>query len=261
MSNRADEIKKRIAKRKRERQPLSHTSNTRYTPSLFVGDEEKFGFERLSSYDDNGNTGELHPLFRKEVFLFKILLSICVVLSIGILFKNQSAKLEPLRDYVDKTMQNDFQFAAVASWYEDTFGSPLALIPTKEKEEPKGMTVSGQYAVPATGSITQSFAVNGEGVIIETESKTVNAMSEGNVENITNNSELGKTVVIQHADGSKTWYGNLDTIEVKLYDFVRKGQTVGKVAVSEETKKGTFYFAIEQGETFIDPIQVIKFGE
>lgn len=66
--------------------------------------------------------------------------------------------------------------------------------------------------------------------------------------------------MIQHADGSETWYGHLGTISVKLYDFVEMGKEVGTAQASDEDEqKGLFYFAIKQGDQFIDPIQVISF--
>ena len=72
---------------------------------------------------------------------------------------------------------------------------------------------------------------------------------------------LGKTVVVQHADKTETWYGNLDEIDVKLYEYVEKRQVVGTVSGStgEDKSKGKYYFAIKKDDKFIDPIQVIRF--
>ena len=36
--------------------------------------------------------------------------------------------------------------------------------------------------------------------------------------------ELGNTVQIQHADGTESWYANLNDMSVKLYDYVSKKQ-------------------------------------
>ena len=48
---------------------------------------EQHDFEWYSSYDGNKNNQTGHPLFKKDVFLFKMLLSACLVLAIAILFK------------------------------------------------------------------------------------------------------------------------------------------------------------------------------
>ncbi|MCA1031912.1 M23 family metallopeptidase [Bacillus timonensis] len=260
MSNRADEIKKRIARRKKDRQISNGIKKKTSVSSFLANEEEKFGGERFSSFE-GGPEDRNHPLFQKEVFMFKVLASICLVLVVGILFKNQSAGLEDARKYVSKTMENDFQFAAVSSWYEDKFGSPLAILPTFKKNDEKAGKDNVQYAIPAMGGkILESFQVNGQGIMVETESEsTVEAMNEGYVTFAGKKDHLGKTVIIQHADGSETWYGHLESIKVPLYEFVQLGQEVGKVTASDDGKTGTFYFAIKQGEDFIDPIQVIKF--
>ena len=258
-NNRADEIKRRIARRKRERSPtpLVHTSS-----SLLVGDEEKHGYERFPSYEGDSNESG-HPLFNKEVFMLKILTSACLVLLVAIIFKNGSSQFEPARDFVNKTMENDFQFATITAWYEEQFGSPLALLPTKNEtnNEAEVETNNTEYAIPAVGGrVLEGFEVDGQGIMVETGSKSdVEAMNDGVVTTAGNKGDLGKTVIIQHGDGSQTWYGNLQSIEVPLYEHVEKGEVIGKVSESEDKEKGMFYFAIKQGETFIDPIQVIKF--
>ncbi len=72
---------------------------------------------------------------------------------------------------------------------------------------------------------------------------------------------LGKTVIIQHSDQTETWYGNLDDINVSLYEYIEKQKVVGTVSDStgEDKTKGKYYFAIKKGDDFIDPIQVIRF--
>ncbi|RFB17673.1 M23 family peptidase [Bacillus sp. HNG] len=257
MSNRANEIRRRIEKRKRARYSTSVTPR-KAVPPFLASDEERYGGSTYSSFDGGPGEGG-HPLFRKEVFLFKVLLSAILVLSIGIIFKNQSPTFENVRHFVTSTMETEFQFAAVTEWYKDTFGSPLTLIPINQNKEESNTATPGKYAIPAAGKVTESFEANGQGVIVETDSKVVESMNSGYVKEVSVKGELGKTVVIKHSDGSETWYGNLGSVDVRLYDYVEKGQEVGKVEEPEGDNKGTYYFAIKQGETFIDPIQVIKF--
>ncbi|MEH7223099.1 M23 family metallopeptidase [Bacillus sp. JJ1566] len=258
MSNRANEIRKRIEKRKRARYSTSG-SPKKAAPPFLASDEERYGGSTYTSFDGGGQGDGGHPLFRKEVFLFKVLLSAILVLSIGIVFKNQSPTFENVRHFVSSTMETEFQFAAVTEWYKDTFGSPLALIPINQNKEKSEAPTPGKYALPAAGKVTESFEANGQGIMVETDSKVVEAMSSGYVKEVSVKGELGKTVVIKHSDSSETWYGNLGTVDVKLYDYVETGQEVGTVQDPAGNNKGTYYFAIKQGETFIDPIQVIKF--
>lgn len=251
MNKRAREIRKRVEKRKRER-TAKHSS---YEPLISSTDEERYG-QPVITYD-RYSIDDKHPLFRKEVFLLKTFLSACLVLVTAIAFKNPSATFEPVRTFVKQTMEQEFQFAAVSKWYEKQFGEPLALLPT-EKTEKKQNTPS--YAIPAVGRVLEKFNENGQGIMVETESNTpVEAMNEGIVIFTGTKDKLGKTVIIQHADGSESWYGNLGTITVKLYDFVEMGKEVGTAMKEGNDAKGVFYFAIKQGDHFIDPIQVIPF--
>ncbi len=259
MRSRADEIRKRMAKRKREREKLLKRAEQHY---LFVSDEEKHGFEKISSYE-GGPEEEGHPLFRKEWFFFKILLSACLVLIVAIVFQNEGKYAESLKAAITNALEQDFQFAAVSEWYENYFGKPLALLPilnNGEKQESTGAGDEPEYAVPATGRILQDFTVNGQSIIVETEKgEKVFAMKEGIVRFIGEKDGFGSTVIIQHSDKSESWYGNLHSIEAELYQFIDKGAIVGTASDTDDGEKGSFNFAIKKGEDFIDPIQVIRF--
>ncbi|WP_010678282.1 peptidoglycan DD-metalloendopeptidase family protein [Bacillus timonensis] len=236
MSNRANEIRRRIAKRKRTKYSSPATPK-KTGPSFIASDEERYGGSAYTSFDGGGSGEGGHPLFRMEVFLFKVLLSAILVLSIGIIFKNQSPQFENVRHFVTSTMETEFQFAAVTEWYKDTFGSPLALIPMNQDKEKVDTQATGKYAIPAAGKVTETFEANGQGIIVETDSEVVEAMNAGNVTEVAVKGDLGETVVIQHSDGSETWYGNLGSVEVKLYDYVETGQEVGKVQEPQGEKK------------------------
>lgn len=257
MRSRADEIRRRIAKRKRERERLTKKTEEQ---SLWVDDAEKLGFDRISSFE--GEPEEMgHPLFRKEIFLFKVLASACLVLIVAIIYRNDSPSLQQVKNFVAKSMEQDFQFAAVSDWYEEQFGQPLAVLPfANEEEEPNGPSLEQEYALPATARILQDFQENGQGITIETKKGApVTAMSEGRVRFAGIDEQFGKTVIIQHADKSETWYGNLEEINVSLYEFIKRGSDVGISSDSADGTTGTFYFAIKQGDDFVDPIQVIQF--
>jgi stage IV sporulation protein FA len=120
----------------------------------------------------------------------------------------------------------------------------------------------GNFSVPAMGKILENFEKNGQGIMIETgKGAAVQSINDGNVMFIGVKEGIGKTVIIQHPDKSETWYGNLDEIKVKLYEFIEKRTVVGTVSAStgEDKTKGQYYFAIKKGDDFIDPIQVIRF--
>ena len=102
----------------------------------------------MESYESGPIEEANHPLFRKEVFIFKILASACLVLIVAIMFRNQTPILDPAREFVTKSMQEDFQFAAVSDWYESTFGKQLALLPTSDTDKTKVKTNRNKCNMP-----------------------------------------------------------------------------------------------------------------
>lgn len=255
MGSRADEIRKRMAKRKKEKERFDNQPRTRNLPET----EELYGFERLPSYDPgSGKSG--HPLFQKEVFMFKILASACLFLLVAIVFRSEADRVEPVKNFVQKTMETEFQFAVVSDWYEDQFGKPLALLPVKETEPETNSEMGTQYALPASGRILEDFGDNGQRITIETgKDASVEAMNEGLVRFVGTKEGFGNTVIIQHGDKSETWYGNLADFDVDVYQYIDKGTKVGKATSVSGEEKGTFYFAIKKGDDFVDPIGVITF--
>lgn len=258
MRSRSDEIRKRIEKRKKERRRISNKSEVKLP---WMEDEERYGFEKITSYEADPHDEDNHPLFRKEVFVFKILLSACLVLIVAIMFRNQSPVFEPARNFVTKSMNEEFQFAAVSDWYESTFGKPLALLPKNQEQHENNRDDSKlHYALPASGKILEEFGENGQRITIETgKGAVVEAMNGGFVRYIGEKEGFGQTVVVQHADESESWYGNLSSVDVTLYSYIKKGTQVGKATDYEDGTNSSFYFAIKEGEDFVDPIQVIQF--
>lgn len=240
---RVEEIKKRIAKRKAQQQREE--------------EEPLFSHEEYEPFLIEEGGREAHPLFRKEVFFFKFLLSAILVLVVAILFKNAPPSMSDAKVAVEKMMEEEFQFAAISNWYEGQFGEPLTFLPSTNKEV---KNKEEDYAMPTFGKITESFEANGQGIFVETEvSATVEAVNEGLVVFAGKKEGFGNIVQIQHTDGSESWYGNLEEISVNLYDYVDKEQKVGVVANESDEKNGVLYFALKQNEKFIDPIQVISF--
>ncbi|TYS19934.1 M23 family metallopeptidase [Rossellomorea vietnamensis] len=255
MGNRADEIRKRIAKRKR----MSSTHSSESRGMLLPTDEERYGGERFSSYEGGPSEGT-HPLFSKEMFILKILGTSVIVLCTAILFQNQVPGFDKARSYVQQTMTKEFQFAAVAGWYEDQFGKPLALLPEGKDSSLPEATKSADYALPASAKVVENFKSNGQGIMVETgKGSLVEAMQGGLVTFAGKKEDLGQTVIIQHGDKSESWYGHLNSIEVTQYAQVKAGDPVGTVTDEENAATGEFYFAIKKEDAFIDPIQVITF--
>ncbi|RSK28010.1 M23 family metallopeptidase [Bacillus sp. HMF5848] len=249
MSKSVEEIKKRIADRNKERKSMLHSRH------FIMDDDEKHGQPMVFSSDHQKNRGE-HPLFNREMFVLKTFIAVCLVLLVAILYRDSSPRLDQVRNYVSATMEKEFNFATVTAWYENQFGNaPLALLPTNTTVDNE----PARYAIPAAGRVLVDFEKDGQGVMIETAlNADVETIDEGTVIFAGNKDELGNTVIVQHADGSETWYGHLKSIDVPIYQFVRSGTKVG-TSIEDPNGMGQFYFAFKQGDQFIDPIKVIPF--
>ncbi|WP_338473264.1 M23 family metallopeptidase [Niallia sp. XMNu-256] len=272
----SDEIRRRIEKRKKQRErmarkveprkpDLRRKSESQQAKIPWLEDEERYGFDSMTSYESGPIEEDNHPLFSKEAFIFKILASAILVLVIAIVFRNQTPALEPARNFVTDSMNEEFQFAAVSDWYETTFGKPIVLFPEKTETDNQTEVVDGgdnrpHYALPASGRILEEFGENGQRITIETgKGANVEAMNGGLVLEIGEKEGFGQTVVIQHPDKRKSWYGNLSSVDVTLYQYIEKGTVVGKATDYEDGTNSSFYFAIKEGDDFVDPIQVIQF--
>jgi stage IV sporulation protein FA len=263
MGNRADEIRKRIAKRKRTTNKVTTQRGYSNSSYFLPSDEERYGSERYSSFEGGPPPEGFHPLFKKETFMMKILGAGIMVLITAIMFKSPSPVFDEAKTVVNRTLETEFQFAAISSWYEEQFGKPLALLPggTEEKNAASEEVSTEEYARPVSGKVIENFKTNGQGIMLETEfGEDVAAMKGGLIIFAGKKEELGNTVVIQHKDKSESWYGHLESIDVNQYEYVDKGAAVGKVSTSGESDvSGEFYLAIKMGDEFIDPIQVISF--
>lgn len=201
-------------------------------------------------------------LISKEKILFKIFLSALLFFSVAILFKQPEEQFLSVKEFVKYTFEQDFQFASVASWYENQFGKPLTILPEhlKKQDTEEVHRSRHDYALPVAGKIVEPFDVEKKGIMLETGvDATIESIQDGFVIFVGEKENLNKTVIVQHHDGSESWYGNLASVDVALYDYIESGHPIGKALKGSDGKSGMFFFAIKQGESFIDPIQVMTF--
>ena len=67
-----------------------------------------------------------------------------------------------------------------------------------------------------------------DGVKLELESNLVPINESGIVVYIGEKDGYGNTVIVQRIDGVDEWYGGINNINVKLYDYVEKGTLLGE---------------------------------
>ncbi|WP_100373626.1 M23 family metallopeptidase [Bacillus sp. FJAT-45037] len=265
MSKDLKKVRKRLESRRRDIQG-NVKQRERSAPMLVQRHEE--AREEPDYYVDPSQLKGSTPLKAgQDFFLIRAMLAVCIFLVIAIMFKTGAPQFEGVRQFVKQSYEQEFQFATVAHWYESQFGRPLALLPERNdvalgdlnEGEPE---VEMAYAVPASGQISEGFEQNGRGIYIETgEIIRVEAAKGGYVITVgalDGAEEIGKAVVVQHYDGTESIYGLLDDIEVNMYDHIQAGHPIGTVSTTDEGR-GVYYFALKQGDHYIDPSDVISF--
>ncbi|MFV0250115.1 MAG: peptidoglycan DD-metalloendopeptidase family protein [Bacilli bacterium] len=151
-------------------------------------------------------------------YLSKFLITVVLTLIILILLKTNKTFKTTFYNYV---YEQNISFAKINEKFESIFGTPL---PFKEIftdnslavfDEKLTFTNQNKYKDGVKLTVTQSYLVP--------------ALETGIVVFVGNKEGYGKTVVVEQADGLIVWYSNLKTIEVELYDYIKKGSLVGEV--------------------------------
>ncbi|GAA0326953.1 M23 family metallopeptidase [Oceanobacillus oncorhynchi] len=215
--------------------------------------EESHGFyPSISASHTNSASPENNS--RITSIAVKALLSVSLFLGTAFVTEIDRPFMQQPKEWLTSTLTNQFPFAKVNAWYSDAFGAPLSFRPSTVTEE---VTNDAGY-LPVNGIISEHFHENGQGIYIEPEGEeNVAAVQEGIVVFAGNDRSTEKTVKIQHADGTTTQYGFLDSIEVHLYQHIANGQVLGTSGMEMESESSSVFFAIEQENQYIDPEQVI----
>ena len=155
--------------------------------------------------------------FRKYIIKFLVLVILTLTCLITLKVSNKFKTI-----FYKNIYDNHFSFASINNYYQKVFGSP---IPFKDlfkdntemvfSEKIKYSTVSQYYDGVSLG-VAKNLLVP----IIE----------NGMVVFVGEKDNYGKTVIVEQVDGVDVWYGNLENINVKMYDYVEKGFALGNTS-------------------------------
>ncbi|MFT8310383.1 MAG: M23 family metallopeptidase [Sporolactobacillus sp.] len=259
------DYKRRHEQRKQRKLMMLQTS-----PKPFMEYKHGSGGRRdfQSPYFEPFDEQRQPPVHHGRRFLLQCVLSALLVGSAYWVNNAAGSQFQAIKSSINTAMTQEFQFAAVSSWYEKNLGDPISFLPSFKSDSvntanggstsTKEKSKTSSFADPVVGEVKLPYSSQSKGVIVETTSHSeVKAAKDGLVVFVGKKKNIGETVVIQHKDSDESWYGKLDKANVKVYQEVKKGQKIG--ITSEKNKKGTFYFALKKGEKFIDPIQVMSF--
>lgn len=176
-------------------------------------------------------------------FLYKFLVSMVLVLGVLIVTKTNNEYKSVIKQNV---YEKNLNFAKINTLYtkylgpilpfkdlklfksevKTTFNEELQYLEINKYNDGIKLTVEENYLVPIQES----------GMVVFT------GVKEG----------YGNIVIIQQTNGVDLWYGNLNTINVNLYDYVEKGKLLGEVAGNE------LYLVYQKDGKYVDYKEYIK---
>lgn len=154
-----------------------------------------------------------HLVKRKYKFVNKLL--VLEILFVGVLI---TVKVNPTAASWVKThvYMDNFSFAQIENWYNKYIGGIFS-----SNDDEVTQVFSG--TIPYT-----SLEPYYDGVRLKVSSgSVVESLLSGIIVSIGETEHYGNTIVVEQVDGVSVWYGNVDVSDVKLYDYVEKGQILG----------------------------------
>lgn len=154
-----------------------------------------------------------HLVKRKYKFVNKLL--VLGILFVGVLI---TVKVNPTAASWVKThvYMDNFSFAQIENWYNKYIGGIFS-----SNDDEVTQVFSG--TIPYT-----SLEPYYDGVRLKVSfGSVVESLLSGIIVSIGETEHYGNTIVVEQVDGVSVWYGNVDVSDVKLYDYVEKGQILG----------------------------------
>lgn len=149
--------------------------------------------------------------------IIRCFISFLVLLSFSIIYKSESNLKEKISIYL---FQENISFTKINKIYDKYLGG---LLPIKQEN-----------------NVTQVFneklnyndsSIYYDGVKLSVlENYLVPAIDEGMVVFIGEKENYGSTIIIENLDGIDFWYSNISNTNLKLYDYVEKGNLVGEAS-------------------------------
>lgn len=162
--------------------------------------------------------------------LSKFLIAIIFFL-VSIIFTNISDN--NLLLYKEYVLTESLPFTKIKGWYEELFGEVL---PDSKNNQ---MVFDGKLLYK---DIKDYY--DGEELTLNNNT-LINNITSGIVVFIGDKDNYNNTVIIQGVDGVDAWYGNLENVSVKLYDYVEKNTVLG------QTRDDKLYLVLKKDNNYL----------
>ena len=182
------------------------------------------------------------------------ILSLMLFVVTYLIFQNNSTLSDQAQEFVTEVMSRSFHFEEMTAWYQENIGTNPTILPAFRPEEKQ----SSIWISPVAGKIVLPFNEKRNGVVIRTpQDAKVVAPANGRVIFVGEKEGIGRTVILQHEDGKRTWLSLLDSYDVSTKQQVKKGEPIGVAGL--KSGQSLVYVALQQNGKFINPTEVIPF--
>ena len=196
---------------------------------------------KLKKKNNISNAHKKNKYFK--LFIYKLLITTSIVLVVLILTKSSDKFKAIIKQNV---YDKNFSFAKVNEVYTKYLGSALPFKDLKIFKEEVKPTFDEKL------KYSEESEYN-DGVKLTVEDNYLVPIQESGLVVFTGVKEgYGNIVIIQQIDGVDLWYGNIDNVNVNLYDYVEKGNLLGEV------KGNTLYLVYQKDGKYIDYKEYIK---
>ncbi len=144
--------------------------------------------------------------------LTRSLITIILVFGVLIMVNFDKDFKSDLEKYLFKT---NYNFSSINKLYNNYFADFLK-------------TSKDSVAVFEEKEKTEDYKKYKDGVVKQIgKNEEIKLLNGGIVVFIGEKEDYGNTVIVQQSNGTDAWYGNIKKVDVKLYDYLEKGETLG----------------------------------
>lgn len=147
--------------------------------------------------------------------LTRSLITIILVFGVLIMVNFDKDFKSDLEKYLFKT---NYNFSSINKLYNNYFADFLK-------------TSKDSVAVFEEKEKTEDYKKYKDGVVKQIgKNEEIKLLNGGIVVFIGEKEGYGNTVIVQQSNGTDAWYGNIKKVDVKLYDYLEKGESLGKAS-------------------------------
>lgn len=155
---------------------------------------------------------------KQNTIINKLLIKslLCIFLFLLFLICNKKNSIFKSIIY-EKIYNSNISFAKINNIYESLFGN---ILPIRNVDEIQVFNENISY-------LSKEDYLDGVKLKVK-ENYVVPSITDGIVIFIGEKESLGKTIIIEDKNGLDIWYSNIDINNIKIYDYVNKGDYLGE---------------------------------